>query len=154
MVSLNSASGPGDPQSFRLGRTEDFLVYSGHPSRPVHFHVPRSLQFSDTSCWYPHQLDVLFHTHTTPPTALPCAQIPTLLRGQLLVSMTSASGTPLDATGLQVQGALDALFYSDAPLGDAGCKISGMPEQQPSTSAAVQPDMSACPAGATRSGGK
>ncbi len=40
-----------------------------------------------------------------------------LLRGQVAVAATSAAGTRIDATGLQIPGVLDDLYANDADLG-------------------------------------
>ena len=40
-----------------------------------------------------------------------------LLRGQVAVAASSASGARIDATGLQIPGVLDDLFANDADLG-------------------------------------
>ncbi|MBN1210457.1 MAG: pullulanase-type alpha-1,6-glucosidase [Myxococcaceae bacterium] len=43
--------------------------------------------------------------------------VPTLLKGQLAVSLTSTAGKVLDATSLQLAGVLDALYTYEGPLG-------------------------------------
>jgi pullulanase-type alpha-1,6-glucosidase len=45
------------------------------------------------------------------------ARVPELLRGQLAVSARDASGKLIDASGLQIPGALDDLYHYDGPLG-------------------------------------
>ncbi|EIE23312.1 alpha-1,6-glucosidase, partial [Coccomyxa subellipsoidea C-169] len=40
-----------------------------------------------------------------------------LLKHQLVVSVAEADGTPVDATGIQLQGVLDELCFYDGPLG-------------------------------------
>ncbi|HSP78581.1 MAG TPA: pullulanase-type alpha-1,6-glucosidase, partial [Myxococcaceae bacterium] len=44
-------------------------------------------------------------------------QVPELLKGQVAVSLTSATGVLLDATSLQLPGVLDALYANDEALG-------------------------------------
>ncbi|KAL6752790.1 glycoside hydrolase superfamily [Haematococcus lacustris] len=44
-------------------------------------------------------------------------QVSSLVQAQLMVSVASASGSAMDATGLQLQGGLDAHFSYDGPLG-------------------------------------
>ncbi len=46
-----------------------------------------------------------------------CAQVWSLLRGQLAVSVLDGAGVVLDATGVQLQGALDAHAFYEGPLG-------------------------------------
>lgn len=45
------------------------------------------------------------------------ARVPQLLKGQLAVSVSDATGNLLDATGLQLPGVLDELFTYEGPLG-------------------------------------
>jgi len=45
------------------------------------------------------------------------AKVPDILRGQVIVSATNASGKLLDATSVQLWGALDFLYQYDGPLG-------------------------------------
>jgi pullulanase-type alpha-1,6-glucosidase len=45
------------------------------------------------------------------------AKIPAMLRGQLIVSAVGPNGKLIDATSVQVWGALDSLFRYDGPLG-------------------------------------
>ncbi len=45
------------------------------------------------------------------------ALVPEILRGQFAVSAVDGSGKSVDATGLQIPGVLDDLFYYDGPLG-------------------------------------
>ncbi len=47
------------------------------------------------------------------------ARVPAILRDQIAVSATAEDGTPVDATGLQIPGVLDDLFFYDGPLGPA-----------------------------------
>ncbi len=49
--------------------------------------------------------------------ALPRDQLAELLRGQLALSARSAEGQPLDATGIQIPGVVDALYSTDRALG-------------------------------------
>ncbi|KAK9903518.1 hypothetical protein WJX75_007894 [Coccomyxa subellipsoidea] len=44
-------------------------------------------------------------------------QVLALLKQQLVVSVAEADGTPVDATGVQLQGVLDELCFYDGPLG-------------------------------------
>ena len=51
------------------------------------------------------------------------AQVPEILKGQIAVSALDPSGSPVDATGLQIPGVLDDLYSYDGTLGvtwDAG----------------------------------
>jgi pullulanase len=50
-----------------------------------------------------------------PASSLP--EVPEALKSQLAISMTSADGTLLDATSLQIPGALDDLYTYEGPLG-------------------------------------
>jgi pullulanase-type alpha-1,6-glucosidase len=45
------------------------------------------------------------------------ALVPEILRGQFAVSAVNGDGDSVDATGLQIPGVLDDLFYYDGPLG-------------------------------------
>ncbi|GAB4578846.1 MAG: pullulanase-type alpha-1,6-glucosidase [Anaerolineales bacterium] len=44
-------------------------------------------------------------------------KVPDLLKGQLAVAAFNADGRPVDATGVQIPGVLDALYTYDGPLG-------------------------------------
>src|SRR5690606_36524694 len=55
-----------------------------------------------------------------PPTGV--ARLPELLRGQLLLAREDASGGVLDATSLQVPGALDDLYASADAIDDLGAQ--------------------------------
>lgn len=48
---------------------------------------------------------------------LPRAELAALLRGQLALAARNASDEPLDATGVQIPGVLDALYATERPLG-------------------------------------
>jgi pullulanase len=50
-----------------------------------------------------------------PPGRLP--EVPAALRGQLAVSAADATGTPVDATSVQIPGVLDDLYTYQGPLG-------------------------------------
>ena len=45
------------------------------------------------------------------------ALVPEILRGQFAVSAVNGDGNSVDATGLQIPGVLDDLYYYDGPLG-------------------------------------
>jgi len=45
------------------------------------------------------------------------AQVPEILRGQFAVSAVDGDGKSVDATGLQIPGVIDDLYYYDGPLG-------------------------------------
>ena len=49
--------------------------------------------------------------------ALPRAELAQILRGQIALAARSADDAPLDATGVQIPGVLDALYTTDRPLG-------------------------------------
>lgn len=46
------------------------------------------------------------------------SQIRALVKGQLLLSVTSASGAAVDASGVQMQGVLDTTAAYEGPLGE------------------------------------
>ena len=48
---------------------------------------------------------------------LPRAALAQILRGQIALAARSADDAPLDATGVQIPGVLDALYTTDRPLG-------------------------------------
>ena len=48
---------------------------------------------------------------------LPRAELAQILRGQIALAARSAADAPLDATGVQIPGVLDALYSTDRPLG-------------------------------------
>jgi pullulanase len=48
---------------------------------------------------------------------LPRAELAQILRGQIALAARSAGDEPLDATGVQIPGVLDALFTTERPLG-------------------------------------
>lgn len=58
------------------------------------------------------------------------------MRGQLLVSLSDASGSALDGTGVQLQGVLDDALAYDGPLGDHAAP--GQPGQHAVTGGWVQ----------------
>ena len=45
------------------------------------------------------------------------AKMPAILRGQIAVAVSDSKGTPLDATSVQIAGAVDDLYFYDGPLG-------------------------------------
>ena len=60
------------------------------------------------------------HLAALPAFRIPAArlgEVPTALKGQIAVSAKAADGTLLDATALQIPGALDDLYTYDGPLG-------------------------------------
>ncbi|KAK9832555.1 hypothetical protein WJX81_008597 [Elliptochloris bilobata] len=121
----------GRPRSFRLTWSTDGRLYL--TSEGVACHNPHRLR---------HHLPLQMAMHASKPAAVPTAVLKrfphlagctpllipdnilrqvdlahTLLRAQLAVSVHEADGTPVNATGVQLQGVLDQLFYYSGPLG-------------------------------------